>query len=185
MQYEIVIDRGESANKCTIAPLSYREDFNLLRVKGNSVIGPLVSTVLLHHEGDSYENIQRHRSEISGIACIDCIWRRLNPILAKVQGPLPRLMKIPDGFKTAYPRKSELDHDPEGGLATIEAIFIAAALFGKWDVTLLHEYYFGKEFIDLNAGRMRDLGIYRDERPIFHPRENTSKRRKEDRKILW
>jgi hypothetical protein len=38
MIYEIILDAGETANKCTIAPLAHRPDFRLFPVFGE---GPL------------------------------------------------------------------------------------------------------------------------------------------------
>ena len=90
-------------------------------------------------------------------------------------------MKIPEGFQTAYPRKNDQDLDPDGGLATIEAIFIAAALFGHWDITLLSEYYFGQKFIDINTQKLKELGIFKDERPVFKANGQTSRARRERR----
>jgi hypothetical protein len=66
---------------------------------------------------------------------------------------------VEEGFKTAYPRRSRQNIDPSNGLATIEAIFIAAALLGNWDLTLLAEYYFGQKFIQINRELFLELGI--------------------------
>ena len=159
MFYEVVLDKEETANKCTIVPLADRADFRLFRVKGAGPLGPLQAQVLLHHEGESLTTLRNSLPMIQGIATIDCIWRRLEGLLKRVVSPLPVLARIPDGFMTAYPRKSAKGTDPEGGLATIEAIFTAAALLGNWDVSLFSKYYFGRKFVELNAQRFIDLGV--------------------------
>lgn len=160
MRYEIILDVGETANKCTIAPLADRQDFRLLRVKGESVLGPLSSNLLLHHEGVCLTELRKTLTKVEGIASIDCVWRRLPLLLGRIAGQMPVFARIPEGFQTAYPRRSKQNNDPAGGFATIEAIFIAAALLGCWDPSLLSKYYFGIEFLNLNAQRFLELGVW-------------------------
>ena len=182
MHYEVIIDAGETANKCTIAPLSYRQDFRLLRVKGESILGPLSSSLLLHHEGACLTDLRKTLNPIQGIASIDCTWRRLPILLGRVAGTLPVLARIPDGFQTAYPRRSKRNDDPSVGLATIEAIFIAAAMLGHWDLSLLSKYYFGIAFLKLNAQRFLELGVLEASHienmpnPVLHARNSLQRR---------
>jgi pre-rRNA-processing protein TSR3 len=184
MQYEVILDTGETPNKCTIAPLHDRNDFRLIRVQGNRFLGPLTSTFLLHHEGQCLTTIQADL-KVSGIASIDCVWKRLNTLIHRIEGPLPLLVRIPDGFETAYPRQSKKDTDPAGGLATIEAIFVAAALLGNWDASLFSLYYFGRKFIELNAQRFLELGVHQaadtHALPKLAPRDRNSQQRRRDR----
>jgi hypothetical protein len=123
--------------------------------------------------------------EVSGIASIDCVWRRLPGLIRRIQGKLPILVKIPDGFVTAYPRRSLKDTDPAGGLATIEAIFVASALLGNWDVSLFSEYYFGRLFLERNQERFLELGVRQVLEPVQWPsfvkKAKDSRQRKEDR----
>lgn len=158
MRYEVILDHGESANRCTIAPLAERPDFRIIQVRHHEgrALGPFQSPVLLHPDG---ECLTGWATPVSGIATIDCVWKRLPTLLSRLATPLPQLVRIPAGFVTAYPRTNKHGQDPEGGLATIEAIFIAAALLGRWDVTLLSRYYFGRRFVELNAARFRELGV--------------------------
>lgn len=159
MFYEIVLDSGEKANKCTIVPLADRADFRLIRVKGPPKLGPLEATVLLHHEGECLTTLRQKMGVVSGIAAIDCVWRRLPVLHRRLAEPVPVLARIPDGFETAYPRRSAKETDPSRGLATIEAIFIASALLGRPDTTLLAKYYFGAKFLEMNQQRFATLGV--------------------------
>lgn len=185
MLYEVILDAGETVNKCTIAPLSERSDFRLFHVKGANRLGPLHSPILLHHEGKCLTELRQSLLSLTGLATIDCVWRRLEYLIGRIEGPLPLLARIPDGFVTAYPRKSSLNTDPEGGLATIEAIFVASALLGNWDVSLLSKYYFGRNFVKLNAKRFVDLGIQQASDPDAGPnwlhQSRNSLQRKRDR----
>jgi pre-rRNA-processing protein TSR3 len=185
MLYEVIIDSGETANKCTIMPLSYRPDFCLFRVKGAGALGPLSSSILLHHEGRCLTEIKGSLSDVNSIASIDCVWRRLNGLIRRIKGTLPVFVRIPDGFETAYPRRSLLRTDPAGGLATIEAIFVASALLGNWDVSLLSEYYFGRDFVKKNERRFLDLGVRQaadqDDLPVLLYRSRNSLQRRRNR----
>ena len=162
MIYEIVVDAGETANKCTIAPLALRRDFRLFRVHGEGPLGPLSAPILLHHEGHCISELKSKIKSPPALASIDCVWRRLPRLISRIEWvdqKQPVLAKIPEGFKTAYPRVAAKNTDPSGGLATIEAIFIAAAILGNADLTLLSKYYFGRSFIEMNLQRFSELGV--------------------------
>lgn len=177
IKFEILIDHSETSNKCTILPLAYRSDFKITKFPRQTSSKPpelhLHSELLLHPAGHPINEYAAAHGPFNGsIAAIDSIWRRLDPIMQAVAKPLPTLVGLPSGFVTAYPRVSRHDFDPEGGLATIEALFIAAALVGHWDESLLSEYFFGQKFLELNAGRFADFGVVvpteRSE-PLFKP----------------
>jgi hypothetical protein len=109
---------------------------------------------------------------VTALASVDCVWRRLPNLVRRISwqdGKAPVLAKIPPGFRTAYPRVGAHLPDPEGGLATIEAIFIASALLGRWDVSLLSRYYFGRRFIERNVERFLELGISEAGKPEHLP----------------
>jgi pre-rRNA-processing protein TSR3 len=76
---------------------------------------------------------------------LDATWRWLPQLRAAVTGaPLPR--SIPAGIATAYPRTSKLFDDPAGGLASIEALYLARLLLGDPDPSL-HGYHWKEEFL--------------------------------------
>ncbi len=182
MNYEIVLDHGETANKCTITPLRERSDFKFFPVFGQGPLGPLRAPILLHPDGKCLTNIDRVLP-VTALASVDCVWRRLPKILTRlswVSAP-PVLAKVPDGFVTAYPRRGRPSADPEGGLATIEALFIAAALLGNWDVSLLSRYYFGRAFVKRNAKQFMAFGVPQGEEetqwpPQLQPQRNSESR---------
>ncbi len=160
LTYEIYLDKGETSNKCTIAPLSYRSDFRLITHGCPPEQRVFLSPLLLHPDGECFAEKQNEDSKAYfGLAAVDCVWRRLPEILSSFQKPLPQLRKIPQDFQTAYPRKSQFQLDPQGGLATIEALFIGAAFLGHWDLTLLEKYYFAGPFLDLNKQVFLKYGI--------------------------
>lgn len=190
MIYEIVVDSNETPNKCTIIPLASRADFRIFRKLDTNSIGPLSAPLLLHHEGQCLTVLRDQFKSAPALASIDCVWRRLPKLLSSIQWANqkpPALAKIPEGFKTAYPRVSRSNMDPSGGLATIEAIFIASALLGYWDATLFSKYYFGRKFIELNAQQFIEFGIHEvltpNQFPLVGPtaRDSLSRRRSRGR----
>lgn len=77
---------------------------------------------------------------------LDSTWRWLPQLLACLHGtPVPR--SIPGGLRTAYPRQSKVFADPEAGLASIEALYVARRLLGDDDVSLLDGYHWKEQFL--------------------------------------
>src|SRR3990167_7343208 len=153
ISFEVLMDRRENKKQCTVYPLRNRPDFSLRYFdSGKEALPAFSSDILLHVDGDPFDSFCSGTAEAHKIATIDCTWKRLAPVLNRVSAPLPKLVKIPDVFVTAYPRRSKNPgQDPEGGLATIEALFIASAFLGEWDETLLGEFHFKNQFLELNS----------------------------------
>lgn len=160
MKYEIVIDHSETGSQCSIQPLRGRPDFKFFGVSGEGPLGPLSAPILLHPDGKCLTEMDLPPT-VSALASVDCVWIRLPKIIRRLSWTdTPAVLaKIPDGFVTAYPRVSKLTSDPKGGLATVEALFAAAALLGNWDVSLLSRYYFGRLFVERNAKLFVELGV--------------------------
>ena len=78
---------------------------------------------------------------------LDSTWRWLPQLNACVTGePIKR--SIPGSLHTAYPRVSKTFEDPTGGLASIEALYVARKLLGDEDPELLHDYHWKDEFLE-------------------------------------
>jgi len=84
------------------------------------------------------------------ILLLDATWRLLPKVRSQVVGKTIK-RSMPPGWQTAYPRVSKDGSDPAGGLASIEALFVAQALMGYTDRTLLDAYYWRDAFFGLNA----------------------------------
>ncbi len=77
---------------------------------------------------------------------LDSTWRWLPQLRACVHGAVvPR--SIPAAVATAYPRTSKVFEDPTGGLASIEALYVARRLLGDRDDTLLDGYHWREPFL--------------------------------------
>ena len=148
LNFEILMDKYENERKCTIAPLSDRPDFFIRKFSGAGPFAPFQTDCLLHIDGEDLSLMDT--SQMKSLGLIDCNWKHVAPTVQRLAKPLPRLVRIPEGFETAYPRRNAQGKDPDGGLATIEALFIAAAFLGFWDESLLEKYYFKGEFLSKN-----------------------------------
>jgi ribosome biogenesis protein Tsr3 len=167
LSYEIFVDHGETPNRCTVLPLAYRSDFTLLKKR---FLAPLAADILLHPDGLPLNEFDQERGRVTRLAAIDCVWKRLDPLVRSLPGEIPLRARIPEGFVTAYPRVAKHNADPSGGFATIEAIFLAAAFLGEWDLSLLREYYFGEEFLRRNREAFVHYKIECDfELPVYRP----------------
>jgi pre-rRNA-processing protein TSR3 len=77
---------------------------------------------------------------------LDSTWRLLPQLEACLVGEgTYRTLPV---VETAYPRVSKIDHDPTGGLASVEALYIAQLLLGKRDDSLLSTYYWREVFME-------------------------------------
>ena len=77
---------------------------------------------------------------------LDSTWRWLPQLVACLDGE-PVRRSIPGDVRTAYPRVSKVFDDPDAGLASIEALYLARRILGDDDATLLDGYHWKAEFL--------------------------------------
>lgn len=77
---------------------------------------------------------------------LDSTWRWLPQIESCVVGD-PIRRSIPGDLRTAYPRVSKVFDDPHGGLASIEALYVARRILGDDDESLLDGYHWRHQFL--------------------------------------
>lgn len=136
----------ENLKKCSLSGLEKREDFLFFTYPKDS-LPDLNGYLLLTPDTPPLSKKEGHL----GLFLIDGTWR----YAAKMERFLPHshlLIKrsIPEGFKTAYPRHQANWIDPERGLASIEALFIAYFITGRNGGGLLDHYYWKDIFLDKN-----------------------------------
>jgi pre-rRNA-processing protein TSR3 len=138
----IVRHPNENPRKCSVLPLRGRVDIVLLtypvRQRPN-----LAGYIRLAAEGPPLSAEDAGK----GILLLDGSWRwaeAMEPDFADV--PARSL----SGWKTAYPRVSKLGTDPDNGLASIEALFLAYHLLGRPTEGLLDHYRWAAEFLKIN-----------------------------------
>jgi pre-rRNA-processing protein TSR3 len=131
----------ERIAKCSLRFLHGRPEMTFLRARpGFSFDG--TGFVLLDVDAPPLSAADRGRP----LLLLDSTWRWLPQLRAAVHGDVVE-RSIPPGIATAYPRTSKLFDDPAGGLASIEALYLARALLGDPDPTLLTGYHWKEQFL--------------------------------------
>jgi len=139
----IIRHRRENLKKCSLRGLEPRADFRFFTYP-TSFLPDLSSYILLAIDGPPLSDADAHK----GILLLDATWR----YAAKMQQFVDNQAKvekrsIPRGFRTAYPRRQDDCPDPEEGLASIEALYIAFSILGRNTTGLLDNYHWKDEFL--------------------------------------
>jgi pre-rRNA-processing protein TSR3 len=137
----IIMHPKERVRKCTVAWLRGDPRFTFFRGPRRPV--DLSGYVRLAMDGPVLSNADANH----GLLVLDGTWKlvdRLAPAVDEV--PTRRLPLL----QTAYPRTSKVRIDPDGGLATIEAVYAALRIMGRDVDGLLSRYHWADEFLRLN-----------------------------------
>jgi pre-rRNA-processing protein TSR3 len=139
----IVRHSHENPRKCSVLPLRGREDILFLTypVKERPC---LAGYVRLAAEGPELT----HDDAASGLLLLDGSWRWAGKMTAEFADVPARSLQ---GWRTAYPRISKQGTDPDNGLASVEALFIAYHVLGRPTQGLLDHYRWAEQFLRINA----------------------------------
>ena len=142
MTQAIVIRHGkERRSKCTLEPLRGRQDIRFFEA-GKGCRFDATGHILLAVEGEVLTRNDAGRP----LLILDATWRYLPQLEACLVGePLRR--SLPPEVKTAYPRTSKVFNDPPGGLASVEALYLAKRILGEDDPLLLDHYPWKDAFL--------------------------------------
>ena len=139
----IVRHKKENPKKCSVVPLKGRPDVRFyihpVRVKPD-----LTGYVRLAAEGPPLSSTDRD----AGILLLDGSWRSADRMTKAFLHVPPRSL---GGIVTAYPRTSKLGTDPDNGLASIEALYLAYHVLGRPTLGLLDHYVWAEEFLRANG----------------------------------
>jgi pre-rRNA-processing protein TSR3 len=148
----IIRHTRENLKKCSLRGLEDNCAFRFFtypKCAARSIFlpGEVENYILLDVEGEPLSKNDQEK----GLLLVDATWRlaekivRCTPWLEGIQK-----RSIPQGFRTAYPRRQDDCIDPEAGLASIEALYIAHLVAGKPCDFLLDHYYWKNEFLEKN-----------------------------------
>jgi pre-rRNA-processing protein TSR3 len=138
----IVRSPRENPKKCSVLPLRGRADVLFLNY-------PLRAPLELK----GYVRLAAEGQELSaadvdcGLLLLDASWRWAEAMNQAFLDVPPRSLH---GYHTAYPRRSKRGTDPENGLASIEALFLAHHVLKRPTQGLLDHYRWADEFLRLN-----------------------------------
>lgn len=136
----IVRHRRESPRKCSVYPLRERPDIVFLPYPLHTDKPPLAGYIRLAADGPELAAADA----LAGILLLDGSWRWAASMTRDFIEVPPRSLH---GWKTAYPRVAKQGTDPENGLASIEALFIAYHLLGRPTEGLLDHYHWKEAFL--------------------------------------
>lgn len=139
----IVRSPHENPKKCSVLPLRGRPDLLFLTYPVRERL-PLDGYIRLAAEGDPLTAADAD----CGLLLLDGSWRRADVMNQAYADVPPRSLR---GFRTAYPRVSKRGDDPDNGLATVEALFLAYHILGRPTTGLLEHYRWAEEFVRENG----------------------------------
>jgi pre-rRNA-processing protein TSR3 len=139
----IVRHPRENPRKCSVLPLKGRPDVQIIAY-GTADLPSFEGYIRLAADGPELSAADRDQ----GILLLDGSWRAASKMIARFQDVPPRALH---GWKSAYPRVSKLGTDPDNGLASIEALYIAYRILGRPTQELLDHYYWAESFLALNG----------------------------------
>lgn len=140
----------ERRSKCSLTPLEAREDIEFFRAR-RGFIFDMTGFTILGLDAPELSEADAGRP----LLLLDSTWRLLPEIEACLVGEgVRRTLPV---VATAYPRISKITEDPMGGLASVEALYLAKLMLGERDDGLLADYYWREEFIE-NLREQQHLG---------------------------
>jgi pre-rRNA-processing protein TSR3 len=139
----IVRHPREMKSKCTILPLFGRPDLNFFS-----------HPVSQRPDLNGYVRLAPDGPELTvadgacGLLILDASWRWSEAMTRHFADVPPRSLH---GYRTAYPRRSKVFADPENGLATVEALYLAYRILKRPTDGLLDHYRWAADFLRLNG----------------------------------
>jgi pre-rRNA-processing protein TSR3 len=138
----IVRHARENPRKCSVLPLRGRADLVFLNYPLKER-PPLAGYLRLAADGPALTAADAGQ----GILLLDGSWRWAAAMTRDFADVEPRSLH---GYRTAYPRVSKLGTDPDNGLASVEALFVAYQILGRPTAGLLDNYRWAAEFLNVN-----------------------------------
>jgi pre-rRNA-processing protein TSR3 len=145
MKTIILRHRRENLRKCSLRGLESHPDLDFYTYPIHSL--PDISRYIVLEVGAQPLTAA---DQDFGLLLIDGTWRLAETML-KSLSPTRLTRSLPPGYKTAYPRKQTGCPDPEVGLASVEALYLAHILLKRSTEGLLNHYYWKKDFLEINA----------------------------------
>ena len=142
----ILRHRRENLKKCSLRGLEARTDC-LFFTYPHDLLPDLSGYFLLTLDAPVLSEADRDK----GIFLIDGTWRYAELMQRQQKPPAFECRSLPSGFQTAYPRRQQDCPNPERGLASVEALFIAYFLLGRSTEGLLDHFHWRDDFLKKNA----------------------------------
>jgi pre-rRNA-processing protein TSR3 len=138
----IIRHPNENPKKCSILPLKGRPDVRILTFPVRE-LPSLEGYIRLAADGPPLTEADKG----CGILLIDSCWKRVAHMARDIEHVPARSLT---GYTTAYPRVSRRGTDPDNGLASVEALYLAYHILGRPTEGLLDHYRWAEEFLRTN-----------------------------------
>jgi pre-rRNA-processing protein TSR3 len=149
----ILRHQRENLKKCSLRGLEVRADCRFFTYP-KSAIPDTTNYLLLAMDAPPL----RAEDANKGLFLLDATWRYASKMLNFVESKaIIEKRSIPAGFRTAYPRRQDDCPNPEEGLASIEALYIAYVITGRDPVGLLDNYYWREAFLEKNKALFAEI----------------------------
>jgi pre-rRNA-processing protein TSR3 len=140
----ILRHRRENLRKCSLRGLETRSDLVFYTYPTNALPSLTNYIVLaLNAPPITSEDAQK------GLLLVDGTWNLAKRMLKTLSDKI-ETRSLPPGYKTAYPRRQTGCPNESEGLSSIEALYIAYKVLGRPIDGLLDNYYWNKQFLELN-----------------------------------
>lgn len=139
----IIRHRRENLKKCSLRGLENHPNLRFMTYPMSS-FPSLNGYLMLSMEGPELSLADQSY----GLLLIDATWK----LASVIQRKCPDLPKrsLPKIFQTAYPRRQTDCPDPETGLASIEALYLAHLILQRPIDGLLDSYHWKNQFLERN-----------------------------------
>ena len=141
----ILRHRRENLKKCSLRGLEKRSDCIFLTYP-LPILPNLDNACILTLDAPLLSEQDKDRS----LFLIDGTWRYAHTMAKLIPATGGHIYRsLPPHFQTAYPRKQPDCPDPNRGLASIEALYLAYLLLGRSTEGLLDQYHWKSKFLSL------------------------------------
>lgn len=147
----IVRHRRENLRKCSLKGLENHPDLRFFTYPLQQL--PDLRSYVLLEIGAPVLSIE---DQAYGLLLLDGTWE-LTKTMRKILPSTILSRSLPARFKTAYPRKQTGCPDPNQGLASVEALYVAHTILKRSTEGILKHYYWEKEFLKNNDNFKRFL----------------------------
>ncbi len=142
----IVRHRKENLKKCSLRGLEARNDVKFFLYPNDS-FSFMEGAILLSLEGEELSEEDAEKP----LVLVDATWNYAKKMHDKIEALGPWVKKtLPKHIKTAYPRVQTGCADPERGLASVEALYVAYKILKRPLHGLLDNYYWKESFLLTN-----------------------------------
>jgi pre-rRNA-processing protein TSR3 len=140
----IIRHKRENLKKCSLRGLESSPHFSFFQYPVKEIPDLSNYTLLTMDAPPLTANDSKN-----GLLILDATWRYAEQMLRQLEPYLKHTIRrsIPSSYRTSYPRRQHDCPEPDLGLASIEALYIAYRILGKNTEGILDHYYWKDHFL--------------------------------------